>query len=321
MRISLPLLQSAGLIALLALPAAAQNTPPPSGTSGAAVAAAQVAAPSAFVGTLGAFPGIMFGAGLQSGTGKPFSAEQITEGVQTLADGTRITQSPQKTLIYRDSAGRTRTEHIFTPPPGVTMVSGPSFIEIADPVAGFRYMLNGREHTAQRMPYQPARRHLAPTLSTTAPGGAPSGSAVPQQPNQVVRSGAFAASVGPPAVDSAGRPHPDMSHESLGTQNIDGVTADGTRMTIIYPEGFMGNDRPLTVVRETWTSPDLKMVVLSKVSDPRNGDSTTRLENVSQTEPDPALFQVPSDYTVTEMPQSNAATISFEPSGVTAVHK
>ena len=100
-----------------------------------------------------------------------------------------------------------------------------------------------------------------------------------------------------------------MSHESLGTQNIDGVTADGTRTTVIYPEGFIGNDRPLTVVSETWTSPDLKMVVLSKISDPRNGDSTTKLENLSQADPDPALFQVPADYAVTEMPQPAAVTV------------
>jgi hypothetical protein len=45
-------------------------------------------------------------------------------------------------------------------------------------------------------------------------------------------------------------------------------------------------------------SPELKTVVFSKNSDPRNGDSTTRLTNMSRSEPDPSLFQILSDYEV-----------------------
>jgi len=44
----------------------------------------------------------------------------------------------------------------------------------------------------------------------------------------------------------------------------------------------------------------LKMVVLSKNSDPRSGESTTRLTNISRAEPDPSLFQIPADYEVVE---------------------
>jgi hypothetical protein len=69
-----------------------------------------------------------------------------------------------------------------------------------------------------------------------------------------------------------------------------------------FPEGTMGNDRPITTVTETWTSADLKTVVLSKVSDPRFGDSTTKLTNIVMAEPDPALFQVPGEYSIVDEP-------------------
>jgi hypothetical protein len=63
-----------------------------------------------------------------------------------------------------------------------------------------------------------------------------------------------------------------------------------------------GNDRPITTITETWTSPDLKTVVLSKSSDPRYGESTTKLTDIVMAEPDPALFQIPGDYSVVDEP-------------------
>jgi len=215
--------------------------------------------------------------------GHPYSADQVSEHVQTLADGTHITQTMQQTTkLYRDSAGRTRTEHVFTPPPGAATAVGPSFIQIADPVAGYRYMLDPRTQTARRSAF-------APTM---------------QQPNMVAAAKPAVRAVLPAdaAATAAARPRPDRSRESLGTQTIEGVLADGTRTTITFPEGSMGNDRPITVVTETWMSPDLKTMVLSKSSDPRFGDSTTKLTNIVTAEPDPALFQIPADYSIVDEP-------------------
>src|SRR6516225_4299689 len=58
------------------------------------------------------------GPGLPGGavTGAPYSAEEVTEHVQTLADGTHITQPSPKTVFYRDSLGRTRIERTFPLP-------------------------------------------------------------------------------------------------------------------------------------------------------------------------------------------------------------
>lgn len=63
---------------------------------------------------------------------------------------------------------------------------------------------------------------------------------------------------------------------------------------------MMGNDRPLVRASEFWYSPELKIEVLLKYSDPRSGESTVRLRNIDRSEPDPALFRVPPDYQIVD---------------------
>ena len=67
-------------------------------------------------------------------------------------------------------------------------------------------------------------------------------------------------------------------------------------MTRTFPVGSIGNDKPIVSVTESWFSPELKVVMLSKTSDPRMGESTMKLQNIDRTEPDPALFRAPADY-------------------------
>jgi hypothetical protein len=88
--------------------------------------------------------------------------------------------------------------------------------------------------------------------------------------------------------------------EDLGTQVVQGVSAQGKRITRTIPAGKEGNEKEIDIVTETWYSPDLQVVVMSKTSDPRFGDSLYQLNAITRTEPDPALFAVPSDYTVKE---------------------
>jgi hypothetical protein len=91
----------------------------------------------------------------------------------------------------------------------------------------------------------------------------------------------------------------------LGGETIDGVYAEGTRITHVTPAGTIGNDRDISMVTETWRSPDLQLDVLSKTTDPRSGERTTEIKNLNRAEPDPALFQVPPDYKV-QTPQSQS---------------
>ena len=102
---------------------------------------------------------------------------------------------------------------------------------------------------------------------------------------------------------------PRFTDEKIGTQTIDGVLVEGTRSTVTYPVGAMGNDREFSAVTETWMSPDLKIQILSKTNDPRNGENTFRIDNLSRTPPDPMLFIVPSDYTTVD--ETGSFTIEF----------
>ena len=108
--------------------------------------------------------------------------------------------------------------------------------------------------------------------------------------------------VAKPPLQAHSKAQPEV--EKLGQETIDGVYAEGERVTTVIRAGTQGNDRDITVVTERWRSPDLGIEVLSKTTDPR-GDTTTEIKNLSRTEPDPALFQIPPDYKVQAPQQPN----------------
>ena len=91
-----------------------------------------------------------------------------------------------------------------------------------------------------------------------------------------------------------------MAGESLGKQMIEGVNAEGTRNVSTIDAGAIGNDRPIQVSNESWYSDELQMMVMSKHSDPRTGDESFRLTNISRSEPAAYLFQAPAGYQITE---------------------
>jgi hypothetical protein len=88
--------------------------------------------------------------------------------------------------------------------------------------------------------------------------------------------------------------------EQLGKQTIEGVEAEGTRTTVTIPAGEIGNERAIEIVSERWYSPELQLVVMTRHSDPRFGETTYKLTNINRAEPAKSLFEVPSDYTIKE---------------------
>jgi hypothetical protein len=92
--------------------------------------------------------------------------------------------------------------------------------------------------------------------------------------------------------------------EDLGTKQINGVTARGSRSTRTIPAGEEGNDQPLVVINETWRSKDLGLMVMAISDDPRRGRTTTEYEELNLGEPDGALFVPPEGYKVQEQPQT-----------------
>ncbi|HEY9284335.1 MAG TPA: hypothetical protein VIP46_12845, partial [Pyrinomonadaceae bacterium] len=95
-------------------------------------------------------------------------------------------------------------------------------------------------------------------------------------------------------------PRFESTKETLGKQSIEGVEAEGTRTTVTIPAGAIGNERAIQITSERWYSPELQLVVMTRHSDPRFGETTYRLTNISRAEPDRTLFEVPAGYTIKE---------------------
>src|ERR1017187_9973364 len=86
--------------------------------------------------------------------------------------------------------------------------------------------------------------------------------------------------------------------ESLGRQTIEGVQAEGRRITMTIPAGQAGNEFPIHIITESWYSADLQTAVLIRHSDPRNGETVTRLTNITRGEPAQQRMEEPADYRI-----------------------
>jgi hypothetical protein len=204
-------------------------------------------------------------------TGAPFTASFSSQTTQALADGNQIQRTTTGSLA-RDSQGRTRRDMTLPAIGPWAAASGkpaPQMTFINDPVAGARYMLDANRKVANKMG---VRDHSSGTHGADAKG---------------THGGAFAA-----------EREKETTTTSLGTQTINGVSAEGTRVTRTIPAGEIGNQKPIVITVEKWYSPDLQETVMIKRSDPRMGDTVFQLTNVQRAEPATTLFQVPADYTV-----------------------
>lgn len=235
----------------------------------------------------------------------PYSADAVTESIQTLADGNRIVRK-SSAAVYRDGEGRTRREETIKAM-GPFSKGGEEFhtIFINDPVAGTSYSLNTKDKTAHKSTLHMKRiRALTESEVKTAVEKANIETKAAKE-SGVTSTFEFRTEGGPPGFGPGARMTwfggKDAKKESLGTQMIEGVQAEGTRTTITIAAGEIGNEQPINIVSERWYSPDLKLVVMSKQSDPRFGETTYKLTNINRSEPSRSLFEVPSDYTVQEM--------------------
>lgn len=245
-------------------------------------------------------------------TNAPYSAQRVIEHVQVASDGTRFTTNNQQETLYRDSQGRTRTERQMIMGPNAP--DSPTLIEISDPVTNVGYTLDTQNKVAHRYGLQapPGRTMTAVSAGGTASsntgvlGGFTSAVSVASAPPPAPPPGAPVPAVimTMPIQRANGVPganvRPESRQEDLGTQMIEGVMAKGQRFTQTWPTGSVGNDRPFQTVSETWYSESLKMPVLTRNSDPRSGENTMKLINVSLSEPPSTLFAPPADYTVVD---------------------
>jgi hypothetical protein len=250
--------------------------------------------PSDTVFAVAGVTGAMMGPGGKI-AGAPYSAEVVTQRLQILADGNRIEQTTTGS-VTRDGQGRVRRDEALPALPGGNG-EGPHLIMIDDPVGQVHWTLDAQTKTATKMPMPPMKP------------GAVFGLGIPAPPVAMAAGTKtfFATTSTGPEIGFSTRiegGRADGSKTDLGVQTVEGVPAQGTRITRTIEAGQIGNALPLVITTETWYSPDLKVLVTSKSSDPRIGDTTYKLTNIQRAEPDPSLFQVPADYTVRDQPEN-----------------
>jgi len=148
---------------------------------------------------------------------------------------------------------------------------------IYDPVAGAIYTLEAATQTALR-------------------------GVIPEQPDAGPAWGfgiSFPANNGMPDQFPKGRP--DVKSESLGTRTIQGIDAQGTRITMTWSARSSRIRRDVVSVDERWISRELGMALVLKRSVGGSASAVVQLENIRREEPDASLFVVPPDYRITDV--------------------
>jgi hypothetical protein len=268
--------------------------------------------------------------------GAPYSAETVVESTQTLADGNRINRKTTG-QVYRDSEGRTRREEDVTvtakTPTGLVSTVRKT-ISIVDPVAGLSYSLDPEskiawqttmgggvmagklaESVADINKKIEMEKMVAEKMTAARKAGAGDEQSRTAAEEEKMKAAAAAGGArgraggggaAPTAAGAGGRGtfggrgYAMAAEAPLEHKTLEGVAVEGRKTTTVIPAGQIGNEQPITITSEEWRSLELNLLVLTKHSDPRTGESSYRLQNIIRAEPDRSLFMVPPDYTVRE---------------------
>jgi len=194
----------------------------------------------------------------------PFSSVVTAEWTRTLEDGTAITVHNRR-LVVRDSVGRIYQERRRLIPIDSPAEPDLQRIEISDPKAHTKYFCRPETHECT------LRDYSSPQTASQQQLGEES--------------------------DNVGT----LTREDLGKNFVNGVEAIGTRETRTVNAGAIGNDHVISFVKEFWYSPQLGINVSVKRVDPRHGTQIINATEITQAEPSPSYFQVPSGYTTVDM--------------------
>lgn len=217
-------------------------------------------------------------------TGEPFRAEVKRRKVKIQPDG-KQTVDESHGVLARDSEGRVFSEQLPSQKIKATDGSYSSTehtVSVSDPLAMTVMQWNDETET------NPDSKTVLKTALRPGPGGAK-----------------------PPVLDACQRekgttrsyPNGETQKiDDLGERTIQGILTHGCRVSTFIPAGAIHNDQPLTVTDDSWTSYDLRLTLLKLHRDPsKAGDETMELLNIVLGEPDPALFQPPSDHQVRDL--------------------
>jgi hypothetical protein len=195
----------------------------------------------------------------------PVSAVIDVVSVRTLSDGNTLRQE-RKMNFYRRADGSTRVEE----PNRVVIVDNSSHtVTVLDTI--------GKIAQVQNAP--------------TAPANGKTPAVALSQPNASGNS--------PDARNSS--PNTDLGVKVIAGYSVRGVQ----RTTIIPANSALGNTAPIAKTIQVWRSSDLRLPLVTVISDPLGGTTTSQYENISTaTPPDSSLFTVPAGYKIVSAPRS-----------------
>lgn len=193
----------------------------------------------------------------------PFTAVAKTVWVRTLPDGSTVTSQNER-RVARDTEGRIFEERVtFVPVPndGIRRMRVHA-TDYSDPVEHTHYHCDTYTQVCELFAYYPQM----------------TGSVIPAglQPDRTTY----------------------LTRENLGVDTFAGMQVQRSRETITLYSGSVGNTKTILRTVDYWYSPELDLNVQVKRHDPRDGEQTLWISDVSLSAPDSATFQPPADYRI-----------------------
>lgn len=190
----------------------------------------------------------------------PFTATVSTTWVRRFDDGSTQTIQNHRT-IARDNMGRIYQQRRNLFPEGDPRENRISQIEISDPQTHEIYFCHPNEHSCE------LRSYFGPA-----------------SPAPLIPAGPL----------DGGKAF--LTRAPLGNDSVGGLETVGTRETTTLNAGTIGNDRSISIVKEFWYSPQLGINLIEKRQDPRVGNQTFTVSDISLGEPDSRLFEMPTGF-------------------------
>ena len=193
----------------------------------------------------------------------PFTATARTVWVRTLPDGSTVT-SENARLVSRDAQGRIYQQRAtFVPVPNLPnremQVHATDFY---DPTEHTHY------HCEASTSICDLHNYYAPVTEAVEPAGL--------RPDRTTF----------------------LTRKDLGVDTFAGLEVQKSRETTTVYTETVGNTRTILRTVDYWYSPALGVNVQVKRHDPRDGDQTLWLTDVSLTAPDPETFKLPEGYRI-----------------------
>ena len=201
----------------------------------------------------------------------PFSLMLSAEWTRPLMTGGTFTIVNARP-IRRDSAGRIYQERWLMVPKNTGVKSTLSVIQIEDPLAGVFYQCWPRQKFCE----------VNDLGTQSAPAFDPSR----------VKSGKL----------RSGRGY--VTHEDKGIDTVAGIPVHAYRDTTVVDAGAMGNDSPMTYVRDIRYSSQLGFNLTSILQAPAVGEQRFAVTEITTTEPDPQFFRPPEGYRMVDKRQA-----------------